>query len=179
MDLESLHVKWAHATANLNPGEQRVFRDVLTLVAEEKKSNLVWGADYSDGGKGACLVYQTTAMLSSATDQKEGTSGFPMAQFGEVVTLYDRLNRLYLEKDINTNQYVSPLAAEILLHHFAPLKPMPIETIAKESHFKGDDKYVEPTDEEMLNAVLNMLSDPDVAPVDVITPFDVHTDENV
>jgi hypothetical protein len=173
MDLESLHTQWTNATANLAPGEQRVFKDVLTLVAEEKKSNLIWGSDYF-GGQNACLVNAAGSMLSKGDGQ-----GVPMAQFGDVVALYDKLNRAYKDKDINKDNHVSPLAAEILLHHFAPLKEMPMETIAKESHFKGTDKYVEPTDEEMLHNLTIMLSDPNPAPVE--TPFDVHinTDENV
>lgn len=173
MDLESLHVQWTQATAGLNPGEQRVFKDVLTLVSEEKKNNLVWGSDYGNSGKSACLVNAAGSMLSKGDGQ-----GVPMQQFGAVVALYDQINRAYLSHDINKDHHVSPLAAEILLHHFAPLKPMPMETIAKESHFKGDDTYVEPTDEAMLNDLMSMLSE-DNPPVET-TPFDnVQTDENV
>lgn len=174
MDLETLHTQWKAATANLNYGEQRVFKDVLTLVSEEKKTNLVWGADYGDGGQGACLVNAAGSMLS-----KGDGSGVPMQQFGEVVALYDKLNREYRTRDINTDHHVSPLAADILLQHFAPLKEAPMEAIARESHFKHGDKYVEPTDEAMLNDLMNMLSEPE-APVDIVTPFDnAHTDENV
>jgi hypothetical protein len=175
MDLDTLHVQWTEATARLNYGEQRVFKDVLALVAEEKKTNLVWGSDYGDSGQSACLVNAAGSMLS-----KGDGSGVPMQQFGEVVGLYDKLNREYLTRDINTSQHVSPLAAEILLHHFAPLKEAPMETIAKESHFAADQDYVEPTDEEMLGDLLRLLSEDDL-PVgnEVQTPFDTHSDENV
>ena len=173
MDLDTLHLQWTEATAKLAYGEQRVFKDVLTLVSEEKKTNLVWGSDYW-GSSGACLVNAAGSMLS-----KGDGSGVPMQQFGEVVALYDQLNREYLNRGINSTQHVSPLAADVMLQYFAPLKEAPAETLARETHFADDQNYVEPTDEAMLSDLLKLLSDNDL-PVgeEVQTPFDTHN-ENV
>lgn len=166
MDLDTLHAQWATATSKLSYGEQRVFKDVLALVANEKKANLVWGSDYADEGKSACLVNAAGSMLSKG----DGT-GVPMHQFGEVVGLYDRINLHFKSIDINTDHHVSPLAADILLQWFAPEKDAPIETIAKEIHFHEDLNYVEPTDEEMLEALTTMLSED---PAKTPTPFDAN-----
>jgi hypothetical protein len=166
-DFDSLRSQWCDATANLAYGVQRVFVDVLTLVAEEKKKDLVWGMDYGDG---VCLVNAAGNMLTTG-----GGQGIPMANFGEVVSLYDRINREFKNKDINTNQHVSPLAAEILLQWFAPLKDEPVATTVDEATsneaFAEGVPFIEPSDEDMARALMDMLSSP--APVDPIaTPFD-------
>lgn len=166
-DIDILRKKWTEATAALAYGEQRVFADVLKLVADDVKKNLIWGSDYADGGTTACLVNAAGSMLS-----KGDGAGVPMQQFRNVVALYDQINREFRARDINLDHHVSPLAAEILLQWFAPLKEAPSEVLARESHFKGDEHYVEPTDEVMLNDLLNMLSTEREAPKDVVTPFD-------
>jgi hypothetical protein len=155
-DLDELRLKWNVATANLKYGEQRVFIDVLTLVAEDKKHDLVWGKDYGDGG--ACLVNAAGNLLTTG-----GGHGIPMANFGAVVGLYDTINRIFYGRDINTDNHVSPLAAEILLQWFAPLKPTPLETevndaMANEAFAEGL-SYTEPTDEDMTRALMEMLSE--------------------
>lgn len=167
-DLDELRDKWAEATADLPYGVQRVFHDVLTLVKEEKKKDLIYGADYYNNG--ACLVNAAANMLVVG-----GGYGIPMEAFGRVVSLYDQINREFRSRDINTDQHVSPLAAEILLAWYAPLKdaPAPVETPdTSNTVFAEGMPYVEPTDEEMAQALSDMFSEP--APQETInlTPFD-------
>jgi hypothetical protein len=167
MNMDKLRQDWNQATANLQYGVQRVFVDVLTLVQEEKKKDLVWGQDYGDGG--ACLVNAAGNMLTTG-----GGQGIPMANFGEVVSLFDRINREFRSKDINTDYHVSPLAAEILLQWFAPLKEEPVSTTVNEATsneaFASHEPYVEATDEEIGRALMEMFTTD--APVEMETPFD-------
>ena len=169
--MDKLRKEWETATSKLQYGVQRVFRDVLSLVADEKKTNLVWGADYMD--QGACLVNAAGNMLTTG-----GGNGVPSANFGEVVGLYDKINRKFKDEGINTtDNYVSPLAAEILLQWFAPQKPTPLEDAVNEAtaneYFAEGLTYVEPTDEEMTRALLEMLSEP---PAAVESPFHMEED---
>lgn len=144
--LENLLTQWEHATANLKSGTQNAFHDVLTL-AEQDKIKLVWGADYRDGG--ACLVNQAGAMLTTG-----GGHGVPIANFREVVSLFDQINRCLHNEGVNTDHSVSPLAADILLKYYAPLKEIKTSTeeavkeaMANEAFAEAI--YVEPTDEEI------------------------------
>jgi hypothetical protein len=174
-DLDDLHQQWNVATANLPYGVQRVFVDVFSLVKEEKKKDLVWGQDYGDSG--ACLVNAAGNMLTVG-----GGVGIPMANFGEVVALFDSINHEFRSRSINSDYHVSPLAAEILLQWFAPLKDAPVETTVNEATsaeaFASHEPYVEATDEEIGRALLEMFTTP--APtVDVETPFDHAANKNV
>jgi hypothetical protein len=154
--------KWQAATAALPYGVQRVFHDVFTLVAEGKKSNLVYGSDYA-GPTGTCLVNAADNLLVTG-----GGRGVPMATFGDVVSLFDTINRVLKDKGVNKDNYVSPFAAEIFLSWFAPLKEKPTEAAIEEAMVNEAFAqqldavtygYVEPTDEEMARALMDMMSD--------------------
>lgn len=109
---------WAKATGELSWGAQNVIHTALELAAEGK-SNIVYGADYD--GSGACLVNTVGQMLAVG-----GGSGIPSKHFGDMVSEFDRLNREFANRGINTEtRRMSPMAAEILLHHFGELKPEP------------------------------------------------------
>lgn len=155
MNMANLHERWTNATADLPYGVQRVFHDVFTLVAEGKKTNLVYGSDYS-GDTGVCLVNAAGHMLTTG-----GGHGIPSATFGTVVGLFDTINRVLKDKGVNKDNYVSPFAAEIFLDWFAPLKEKPISTQVDEATANesfATDVYVEPTDEEMARSLMDMMS---------------------
>jgi hypothetical protein len=156
-----LRTQWEQATGELPYGVQRVFRDVLNLVAEGKKKDLVYGTDYTD--KGACLVNASANMLTTG-----GGHGIPVRHFNEVVRLFDQINGMLEEKDVNTEpNKVSPLAAEILVMWFAPLRdvPEPKEEVPVENVISLP--YDLPSDAEMEEAFLTLLSARPVA-----TPWD-------
>jgi hypothetical protein len=155
--------QWTEATAALDWGVQRVFHDTFKLVADGK-THLVWGADYRDGKP--CLVNAVATMLSS-TSGKGGT-GLPSAHFGQVVSLFDAINRDLQRQGVNDDSgYVSPFAAEILLQHFAPLKPVPEgENLTQAVNEAGANAelaegiYVEPSDEDFARDLLNGMKAP-------------------
>lgn len=166
-DLDKLLTNWNLATAKLPYGVQHTFHDVLTLVSEEKKQNLVWGQDYSADYAKDCLVNASAPMLQSG-----GGKGIPSRNFGEVVGLYDQINRELKDRDVNTSDLVSPMAAEILLHHFAPLKEIPdVMPDTPTEAFASNVPYIEPSDDELSRAFMEMLTSD--APVEqTTTPFD-------
>jgi hypothetical protein len=162
-DSDVLREKWQNATAELPYGVQRAFKDVLELVAEEKKKDLVYGADYTD--KGACLVNSAANMLVVG-----GGHGIPMAQFSDVVSLFDTINQMFYTQGVNSNYHmVSPLAAEILCMWYAPLKDVPpvVENWEAEEGNVIPLPYIEATDEEMEQAFMTLLNNRPVK-----TPFD-------
>lgn len=169
-DKQQLRIEWNKATGDLPYGVQKVFKDVLTLVAEDKKKDLVYGMDYGDGG--ACLVNSASNMLTAHANENEGGGhGIPTAHFGEVVRLFDRINSLLKQEGVNTTSKVSPLAADILLRWFGPEKQPPaVEDIeeAKAKAFADNIPYTEPSDEEMQADFLAALTNPDRE----ATPFD-------
>lgn len=163
-DADELRTKWQTATGNLPYGVQRVFKDVLDLVAEGKKSDLVYGADYTS--QGACLVNASANMLVAG-----GGHGIPIANFEDVVTLFDQINAYFLNVGVNESpNLVSPLGGEILAMWYAPLKDMPdvVENFETEAGNVIPMPYIEPTDAEMEEAFMTMLQARPVA-----TPFDV------
>lgn len=170
---DSLREQWGAATAALPWGAQRVFIDVLTLAQQEKTpSPLVWGRDYGDGG--ACLVNQGAQLLSALDG--EGGYGKPSQMFGEVVSLFDQINQEFFKNDINFNKTVSPLAADILIQWFAPLKDQPLEEQVNEA--QANEAFAqgiipERSDEDMTRALMAMLSEP---PPAVESPFPQSTD---
>lgn len=171
VEKQDLRIKWYHATGELPYGVQGVFKDVLALVADEKKKDLIYGADYGSGG--ACLVNAAGNMLASHENVSEGGGyGIPMKRFGEVVSLFDQINQLLWKEGVNTDdRFVSPLAAEILLQWFGPEKQPPNpEDIAeaKAKAFADNVPYTEPTDEELRESFLAALNNPDR----ISTPFD-------
>lgn len=142
--------KWSTATGNLKWGVQRVFLETLHAV-KDNDTHLVWGADYRDGKP--CLVNAVASMLTTS-----GGHGIPMAKFNEVVSLFDTINQELRKDGVNTDGYVSPLAAEILIRNFGELKPEPApETLVEMSHGAV---YVEPTDEELAQDWLNSMTAP-------------------
>lgn len=161
-DPDELRSQWEKATHELPYGVQRVFKDVLDLVQEGKKNDLVYGADYSE--QGACLVNASANMLVSG-----GGHGIPMAAFGDVVSLFDKINKFLENQGVNNQPgLVSPFAAEILLNWYAPLKDVP-PPVEKDSYAL----YVEPTDKEMEDAFMELLNNrPVETPFDEVIPAD-------
>lgn len=162
-DFDALRLEWQQATGNLPWGVQRVFRDVFQLAADQKTPTpLVWGRDYGDGG--ACLVNQGAQFL--ALINGEGGEGKPSVAFGEVVGLFDRINREFLKADVNVDQTVSPLAADILLQWFAPLRDRPIDSMVDEAlsaevfASSGELPYTEPSDEDLARGLIEFLCSP-------------------
>jgi hypothetical protein len=140
--------KWTQATTNLKPGVQRVFHDTFSLAADGG-THLVYGADYRDGYP--CLVNSVGTMLTTG-----GGSGIPSQHFGEVVSLFDRINTAFESSGVNDNPgTVSALAAEVLLKHFGELKPM--SPLAENRIKQTDLPYYEPTDEEMAQDMVSLL----------------------
>lgn len=148
-----LLTQWTGATAELSWGVAKVFRDALTLVADEKVT-LVYGADYLNGRP--CLVNSVGQML-----QTGGGRGIPSHQFGPVVSLFDQINGALEIDGVNTtDRTVSPLAAEILLRHFAPEKEQTMESKVQQAMSAeafGQNVYTEPTDEDVARDWLNSL----------------------
>lgn len=147
-DLDTLLTNWNTATANLSWGVQRVFRNVFELAAAGK-THLVFGRDYSDGSP--CLVNSVGTMLTVG-----GGNGVPMAHFPDIVSLFDSINRELQKRDVNEDgNLVSPLAADVFLHHFAPLKDEPLN---RGGHSKvTHDAYVEMTDEQIAKDLVEMF----------------------
>lgn len=153
--MKDLYTAWKDATANLPWGVQRAFHDVLTLAAEGK-TTLVYNADYAD--KGACLVNQAGNMLVTG-----GGYGIPMQHFGPVVSLFDQINRQMANHNTpeHPNGIVSPFAAEVLLHYFAPLKDVPEHKNTNE-HLVDNVIYAEPTDEQFAADLKAMFEAPSI-----------------
>lgn len=120
--------QWERVTAELPWGVQQVLHDTLELVSEDK-IKLVYGADYS--GNHACLINSVAQMLS--VNKGEGGYGIPMQYFAPLVGTFDQINRQLKRDGVNTDQYVSPMAADVLLRYFAPLREKPIEAEVNEA----------------------------------------------
>lgn len=151
-NLDGLRSNWEHATSKLPWGVHSAFTQALSLVAEEK-ATLVYNANFHDGSP--CLVNSVATMLSH-----DGTAN-PMGQFGEVVSLFDRINTALESRGINTtSQKVSPTAAEILLRWFAPEPPKSMETQVNEAtdlEAFANAQYREATDDDLALDWLNAL----------------------
>ncbi len=147
-DLDTLLTSWNKATAELSWGVQRVFRNVFELAADGK-THLVFGRDYSNGNP--CLVNTVGTMLTVG-----GGNGVPMAHFPDIVSLFDKINRELQKREVNEDgNLVSPLAADVFLHHFAPLKDEPVN---QGSHSKvTHEAYVEMTDEQIAQDLVEMF----------------------
>jgi hypothetical protein len=97
-----------------------------------------------------------------------GGQGIPSAHFRTVVSLFDQVNSHLENKKVNKGDgYVSPLAAEILLHHFAPVGD---EEVAVDDDItaiaKAVDVYVEPSDEALAQDWLTSMKAPAPEKVD-------------
>jgi hypothetical protein len=138
---------WTEATANLPWGVQGLCHDALTLAAADKVT-LVHGANYYDGRP--CLfnaIRQMTQQLNQS----------PASFASDVVSAFDNVNAHLKRAKVNVDSNkVSPLAAEVLLHHFAPLKGAPTAdevermNLERESFMRNCTPYIEPTDEEVM-----------------------------
>lgn len=153
-DMTSLRNKWNQATSELPWGVQRVLYDTLNLVAEGKVT-LVHGTDYSNGSP--CLINAVGQMLTSG-----GGRGIPTQYFGNLVSLFDRINREFMSvPGHNTDSKVSPAVAEVLVHWFAPLKDEPIpgtEDEAAAMEVFASQSYIEPSDADMMSDWLLAVS---------------------
>lgn len=151
--LPTLLTRWNSATEALPWGVQRVLHDTLNLV-EQGKVTLIHSRDYSNGHP--CLINAVGQMLTTS-----GGSGIPMTYFAPLVSMFDRINQAFVELNQNgPNGEVSPFVAEVLLHHFAPLKEQPVsasvdEAMQMEAFANG--VYVEPKDEDLMRDWLNSM----------------------
>lgn len=151
---------WNKATSDLDWGAQNVIHTALEL-ASEGKSSIVYGADYSGGG--ACLVNTVGQMLAVG-----GGSGIPSHHFGDMVSQFDRLNREFFSRGINTDSTrMSPLAAEILLHNFGTLKDQPLPSEPKMVPTNNREIIPEISDEDLAANWLSAIST-DAVPEDEI-----------
>jgi hypothetical protein len=162
---------WTKATSTLSWGEQRVFHEALTLVAEGK-IHMTYGANYKEGVP--CLVNSVAQMMSHSQVS-------PGSMFPAVVQAFDTFNGLFKVRGINEPYKVSPLAAEILLHHFAPLKekPAPVVDKAATENTVNDEEapYIEPTDEELrVSLETGFNTDPPVGTLDAVVEDSVLMD---
>lgn len=147
--MNDLLAQWNKVTGDLKWGAQHVLHETLTAVAENGV-HLVHGADYRDGKP--CLINAAGSMLTSG-----GGHGVPSREFGPVVSLFDKINAALNDRGVNDDTgYVSPLAAEVLLRHFAPLKGNPGTPEAT----VPEPAYIEPSDEEIAKSWLNAMSAP-------------------
>ena len=148
---------WTMATANVPYGVQQVLHSSLELVAEEKLT-MTYGADFGSDGS-PCLINSAGKMLK-ATGGQTGYS-LPSVHFHDVVRAFDDINRELYNRNVNTDNHLSPLAAEILLANFAPLKDKPIEAAVDEAtHVEAfaNASYREPSDEDMAREWLTALT---------------------
>lgn len=167
----NLYENWTKATGNLKWGVQRVFHDVFSL-ASESQTTLIYGADYKDGNP--CLVNTVGTMLSATKGQ--GGTGLPTQHFGEVVSLFDQINRDLESKGVNDKPgYVSPMAAEVFLRYFAPLKEKPIDAAvddALQGEAFANNVYRERSDEDIARDIMSAFSSPSPCEVDLIASND-------
>lgn len=138
---------WTKATGDLKPGQQRVFKDFLTLVSEGQ-ATLVHGADYDKNSP--CLVNGVAPMLAH-------TAVSPMGMFPDVVTNFDHVCREMQAKGIGEQpNRVSPLMAEFLLKNFGEMKDMEVGQ-GETPYLNFDVPYVEPSDQDMMCFIEKMM----------------------
>ena len=119
---------WNVATAQLHWGEQRVFLDTLKLVSEEQ-IQMAYGTDINKDGN-ACLVNAARPMLASMVN----ATNTPAEKYNALVASFDEINYYLWTKGVNPDsQVVSPLAAEILIANFSPLKVPNKNEVSKEA----------------------------------------------
>lgn len=149
--------KWTDATAALPWGAQRALHDTLSLVSEEKVT-LVHGADYKNGSP--CLINAAATMLSKING--EGGGGKPSSFFGDIVSEFDAINSHLVRVGVNKGDgYVSPMAADVLLAHFSPLRTPEVSdqvTEATKTEAFANVTYREPSDDEIMRDWLTALS---------------------
>lgn len=163
MTLDTHLTNWKAETAKLPWGVKRVFRETFKAVADEQV-HLVWGSDYRDGKP--CLVNAVATMLGSTLGK--GGGGIPTQHFGRIVGLFDTINQALMEQGVNKDNYVSPMAADILLHHFADVSDEPEFDVATPEVVEHP--YIEPSDEALAAEWLATMHAP--APEDVNTLAD-------
>jgi hypothetical protein len=167
-DLDTLYPKWTAAIEALPYGVAKAFHDVFTLAADGK-THLVYGSDYS--GKYPCLVNTVGVMLKATGGQ--GGSGLPTKHFAEVVNLFDSINYALAHAEVNTESgMVSPLAADIFLHHFPDFDVMEEKRAALKNH--PDAPYFEASDDELAKEIAGLFENGD--PCEITIADDVHLD---
>lgn len=132
---ENLLQLWTKATDSLPWGKQRVLHDTLTLVANDQ-IKVVWGANDFNGSP--CLINAVGCMVKSAHEA-------PATNEPQIVMLFDKICRQFMDQGVVDDQYLSPLGAEILMRYFAPLKETPVVAQAE----IVDEAYYEPSDADI------------------------------
>jgi hypothetical protein len=175
--VESL-TDWTNVTAKLPAGAQHALFDALCLV-KDGDIKMVWGQDDYQGYP--CLVNAVRNMLThSSTDT-------PSHMYGQLVGMFDTVNRELQSRGINKDHFVSPMAAEILVYYFAPLadRSKVLEAQARaaakaEARAKDAEIIPERNDDEILSdwldAMQQVAEEEECAPV---TPVESVQRDNV
>lgn len=148
--------EWERVTGALDWGVQRTLYDTLCLVADEKVK-MVHGRDsiQAKGSTYPCLINAVAAMIAEDVTQVS-----PAGRFPGLVHEFDSLNGKFVEARINKGDgFLSPLAAEILVRHFAPLKEKPADA-PEPPPVTAERCYIEPTDEQMAADLNRMMDTP-------------------
>lgn len=164
---------WTKATTDLPWGAQSVFMSTLEAV-RDGQVRLAHSADYSSSGV-PCLVNATATMLSYT--KGEGGNNIPIRNFREMVIAFDNVNyRLYIEGVNTTPGEVSPLAAEVLIKNFGPMKDKPFDNHVKEAFANvafEEHVYIEPTDDDIMRDFVNSIALPPVTENVVNIPISI------
>jgi len=148
---------WTKATGDLPWGVQRTLYEALGAVANSG-IKMCYGANWYDGAP--CLVNAVANMISA--DPAKVT---PAQWFPHVVREFDMVNEALSMAGVNKyDNIVTPLAAEVLMANFGPLKPPPTEDDWQEAALEvlNSAPYVEPSDEEMAKAWAEAINHPSV-----------------
>lgn len=180
-NLDNLYPQWKDAISALPWGVAKAFKNVFELAAEGK-THLVYGSDYRDNSP--CLVNTVGVMLQATGGS--GGHGLPSKHFGDVVHLFDSINRELANADVNVSDgLVSPLAADIFLRHFPDIDALKDEAARnyeesrQEAIKRGEEvQYVEPTDEEMASAIASLFTDTEPSTTTIDDDLNIRVDLN-
>lgn len=140
MSLSAALNEWTNAIEGLDWGVQRVLFDALQLVASDD-IKMTYAADVMDGTP--CLLNAVSAITVQSAHQTPGSFA------PNVVNAFDSVNRELFTVGVNEDAHrVSPLAAEVLLRHFGPLKDAPADTTPVDNR-DAVTQFIEPTDKQM------------------------------
>ena len=140
MSLSAALNEWTNAIEGLDWGIQRVLFDALQLVASDD-IKMTYAADVMDGTP--CLLNAVSAITVQSAHQTPGSFA------PNVVNAFDSVNRELFTVGVNEDAHrVSPLAAEVLLRHFGPLKDAPADTTPVDNR-DAVTQFIEPTDKQM------------------------------
>jgi hypothetical protein len=122
-------------------------------------------------GKYPCLV-NTIGVMLKATGGKGG-NGLPTQHFGEVVGLFDQINRELYSAGANTwPTLVSPLSADIFLSHFPDMEAWKDERYIMSKQI--DAPFMEPNDDELAAEIASLFTDGPACEITIAD--DVHLD---